>query len=388
MFEFGTVVGSPGPEEAPIGFSGLRINGPINQPNIFDEIFVFQGASYFRAVSRGQDYGLSARGLAVDVAQPSGEEFPFFRTFWVETPHKGAREVVVHALLDSPSTAGAYTFRISGGAPTTATVDVKLFPRRDLGRVGIAPLTSMFLFSGFNRARIQDFRPAVHDSDGLSIYDASLERIWRPLNNPMRLQESVFAVRNLTGFGLIQRNRRLSDYEDLEAHYERRPSAWIEPLGSWGNGSVHLVEIPTEEEIHDNIVAFWRPAAPYAKGQEYSFGYRISWPNDVPTGWQDASVVRTLSGLANGQERKTGAIRYAVDFDGPILKSLRDLPQAVLTASAGRASAPVVLRKPGADGLRVDFLLNPEDAQIIELRLELKMQDKTISEVWLSRWVK
>jgi periplasmic glucans biosynthesis protein len=387
-FQFGSVVGQPQPADPPIGFSGLRVNGPINLPRVFDEIVVFQGASYFRAVSSGQNYGLSARGLAIDVGQPAGEEFPFFRSFWVETPSKNARELVVHALLDSPSSSGAYTFRIIGGTPTVTDVDVKLFPRRDITRIGISPLTSMFLFSGFNRSRIQDFRPAVHDSDGLSIYDAGAERIWRPLNNPMRLQESAFNVRNLTGFGLIQRKRMLADYEDLEAHYERRPSAWIEPRGSWGKGSVHLVEIPIEEEIHDNIVAFWRPEAPYKKGGVYDFGYRITWSNDVPLPWQEAVVVKTLSGLANGQERKGGAIRYAVDFVGPALKGREDGLQAVLRSSAGRVTTPVVLHNPATGGVRVDFLLNPDDADVIELRLELKNKDKSASEVWLSRWTK
>lgn len=386
-FEFGTVAGPLGDTPAP-GYSGFRITGPLNRPTAFDEILVFQGASYFRALSRGQVYGLSARGLAIDTAQPTGEEFPLFRSFWIETPPKGAKQIVVHALLDSPSATGAYTFRITAGAPTAVDIDVRLYPRRDIAHVGIAPLTSMFLFSGIDRSRVSDFRRAVHDSDGLAITSLTGERIWRPLNNPRRLQISVFSVNGLRGFGLIQRRRLLDEFEDLEAKYERRPSAWIEPIGSWGDGTVHLIEIPSDEEIHDNIVAYWRPPAPYAKNQPYAFSYRLLWPTDVPLMWSGAKVVNTLSGLANGQERKNGAIRYVIDFAGPALDKSGPLPEAVLSLTDGKASKPVVQANPNTRGVRVDFLLRPEDAELIEMRLELKSQDKLVSEVWLSRWTK
>jgi periplasmic glucans biosynthesis protein len=386
LFDFGRLVDQPKPDTGPIPFSGFRVNGQINRPNVFDEILVFQGASYFRGVSRGQVYGLSARGLAIDVAQPRGEEFPFFRTFWVEQPAKAARRLVVHALLDSPSATGIYTFRVAGGAPTTVDVTAKLYPRRDLMHVGLAPLTSMFLFSGADRARIGDFRRAVHDSDGLAIATRR-ERIWRPLSNPRRLQVSAFTVDGLTGFGLVQRARRFSDYEDLEANYERRPSAWIEPVGSWGNGTVRLVEIPSEEEIHDNIVAYWNPVDIYAKDQgPYSFAYRILWPDDAPRS-QVSTVRSTLSGPASGAERKAGAIRYAVDFTGPDLAKV-ELPKAALSTSAGKVSDPVVVRNPSTRGVRVDFMLTPDDADVVELRLELRRRDALVSEVWLSRWTK
>jgi periplasmic glucans biosynthesis protein len=386
MFAFGTLAGEPPADAPPMSFSGFRVNGPINRPNVFDEIVAFQGASYFRGLSRGQTYGLSARGLAINTAQPSGEEFPFFRTFWIETPAKASRELIVHALLDSPSTTGAYRFRIVGGAPTTVDVEVKLYPRNDLLHAGIAPLTSMFLYSGIDRSRIDDFRPAVHDSDGLAIANGGGEHIWRPLTNPRRLQISVFSVREVRGFGLIQRQRSFSGYEDLEANYEHRPGAWIVPTGSWGDGSVHLIEIPSEEEIHDNVVAFWRPLGPYGKDQVYTFAYRLSWPNDAPS-WQGAIVSNTASGLANGAERKTGAVRYAVDFIGPSLAAPQ-LPQAALSATAGKVSLPVVLRNANTKGVRVDFLLTPGDADVVEMRLELRSKDKLVSEVWLARWTK
>jgi periplasmic glucans biosynthesis protein len=385
MFEFGTLAGDP-PQGKSMPFSGFRVNGPINTPRVFDEIAVFQGASYFRSVGRGQVYGLSARGLAIDTGEPKGEEFPFFRSFWIETPAKGDRHIVLHALLDSISTTGAYTFRIVGGSPSTMEVGVALFPRKDGMRVGVAPLTSMFLFSGIDRSRISDFRPAVHDSDGLAIANAG-ELIWRPLTNPRRLQVSEFVVQDLKGFGLLQRARALADFADLEARYERRPSAWVEPRGSWGNGSVHLIEIPSEEEIHDNIVAYWRPVDPYRASEIYRFAYRIAW-GDGTQRTERAVVRSTLSGLAHGAPRKAGAIRYAVEFAGPALAKLRQLPEVALSASAGKLDAPVVLRNPATGGVRVDFLLRPDGADLIELRLELKASGRTISETWLSRWTK
>ena len=254
-FELGSLAGKLAPETR-IGFSGFRVTGPLNRPDVLDEIIVFQGASYFRALSRGQTYGLSARGLAIDVGQSGGEEFPMFRRFWIEKPKPGGTHLVIHALLDSPSVAGAYRFQIMPGAPTKIDVQATLYPRRVLTNVGIAPLTSMFLFSSVNRSRVDDFRPAVHDSNGLAIVNGWGEHLWRPLNNPRRVQTSQFVDVNPRGFGLVQRSRSFADFQDLEAHYQSRPSAWIETAGEWGQGAVELVEIPSEEEIHDNIVAY------------------------------------------------------------------------------------------------------------------------------------
>jgi glucans biosynthesis protein len=246
----------------------------------------------------------------------------------------------------------------------------------------------MFLFSGIDRSRVSDFRRAVHDSDGLAVANGAGESIWRPLTNPRRLQVSEFVVQDLRGFGLIQRARTLTDFADLEAKYERRPSAWIEPFASWGNGSVHLVEIPSEEEIHDNIVAYWRPTDPYRASETYRFGYRIIWTDGIPQRTEKAIVRATSSGLANGPARKAGAIRYAVDFSGPPLAKLRQLPEAAVSTSAGKVDNPVVQRNPATGGVRVDFLLWPEAADLIELRMELKANEKIISETWLSRWTK
>jgi glucans biosynthesis protein len=387
-FDLGPLAGKL-PPEARIPFSGFRITGPLNRLDHFDEIIVFQGASYFRAVSRGQGYGLSARGLALNVGKPGGEEFPFFRRFWIEKPARGASSLVIHALLDSPSVTGAYRFVVVPGAPTVTDIQATLYPRTDLTEVGIAPLTSMFLFSGIDRSRVSDFRPAVHDSDGLAIANGAGERLWRPLNNPRRLQGSDFLDLNPKAFGLIQRARAFGHYQDLEARYERRPSAWVEPLEAWGPGAVRLFEIPTEEEIHDNIVAYWKPAQPLAAGKPHRFHYRLSWPDDVPGGWPGALVTSTRSGLINGPQRKAGILQFVIDFQGGRpANHAGDLPAASIEASAGAVSAPVVQAHPEIGGLRVSFSFDPKGASSSELRLALQMNDKALSETWLYRWTK
>lgn len=383
-FDFGKL--SAGAADAELGFSGFRLNGFINRPDKKDEVIVFQGASYFRAVSRGQGYGLSGRGLAVDTAEPKGEEFPFFSTFWIERPEEGADQVTIHALLDSPSVAGAYTFRIRSGAPTTVDVEATLYPRRDLDKVGLAPLTSMFLYSSAD-ARLLDYRTAVHDSDGLAIVDGDGERVWRPVTNPKRLQFSAFTAENPKGFGLVQRSRRPEDYQDFEARYDRRPTGWIEPKQGWGHGSVVLIEIPTDEEIHDNIVAFWRPAAPLAAGKPFDLAYRVAWPDDAP-GWPGATVKRTAVGPAIGPQRKQGLVQFVVDFAG-LPPDGADKPSVLLTTSAGQTTPPAVGPNPIVPGgVRVSFQLDPKGADIAELRLVLRNGEREVSEVWLYRWLK
>ncbi|HJZ31766.1 MAG TPA: glucan biosynthesis protein G [Hyphomicrobiaceae bacterium] len=386
-FDLGPLAGKL-PPEARLGFSGFRLTGPLNRLDLFDEIIVFQGASYFRALSRGQIYGLSARGLALNVGKPEGEEFPMFRRFWIEKPAAGAGKISIHALLDSPSVAGAYRFEVTPGWPTTIAVESTLYPRRDLSDVGIAPMTSMYLFSSSNRARINDFRPAVHDSDGLAVHNGWNERLWRPLNNPRRLETSDFLDQNPKGFGLIQRLRSFAGFQDLEADYERRPSAWVVPREEWGAGAVELIEIPSEEEIHDNIVAYWKPVQPLATGKAHSFNYTLSWPNDVPRGWPGAFVYATRAGLIAGPQRKAGTMQFVVDFKTFVPPSQTELPFAKVEASSGAIGAPVVQLNPEIDGLRVAFSFDPKGAATSELRLVLQANDNPISETWLYRWTK
>lgn len=386
LFSFGEKA-SPLPVDAEVSLSGFRITGPMNAPDVFDEIIVFQGASYFRAVSRGQLYGTSARGLAINTAGSEGEEFPFFRAYWVEKPTRGARQIVVHALLDSPSVTGAYRFVVTPGEVTSVDVDHTLFPRRTVKNFGIAPLTSMHLKSPVDAMRVGDFRPRVHDADGLAMVNGRDERLWRPLTNPRRLQVSAFQDSDPQGFGLIQRTRSFHDFQDLEARYHKRPSVWIQPVTPFGSGDVVLVEIPTEEEIHDNIVAYWQPADALKAGKPRRFAYRILWPELSPARRAGPWVETTHSGPALGQNRTKGKVRFVVDYAADRALTGSEVPDARLTASAGEVGDVVVQRNPESGGIRVSFLFDPKKARTAELRLSLDRQNKRTPEVWLYRWI-
>ena len=360
--------------------SGVRLRGRLNSRSVWDEFVVFQGASYFRAVARDTFYGLSARGLALRTAHPMGEEFPSFTHFWVERPAVNAVGIVVHALLDSPSTTGAYRFSIMPGAETIMDIDITLFPRVELTSVGIAPLTSMFLFDESDRTRIDDFRDEVHDSDGLQIVLASGERVWRPLKNPTQLQVSSFTSEAPRAFGLVQRSRRISDYHDFEARYEARPSAWIEPTSKWGAGAVQLIEIPSDRETNDNIVALWQPKSPIPAGKPWHTSYRLRWtkvPKLTPT---LGRVVRTRSGPTFDGERRM----FVVDFVGVGRNAAGVRIDA--GTSTGRISNALLQPNPLTKGLRASFELDPRDANLAELRLRLLRGDRPISETWLYRW--
>jgi glucans biosynthesis protein len=383
LFIFGPSV-SPPSEGTITDFSGFRLRAPINRPDHFDEFAVFQGASYFRAVAREQGYGISARGLGINTGGLEGEEFPFFRTFWIEQPTEQASTIVVHALLDSESITGAYRFTIRPGDPTVMDVEVTLYPRVELKQVGLAPLTSMFFFAPHDRAGIDDFRPAVHDSDGLAIWNGRGEWLWRPLTNPATLQVSAFVDNNPRGFGLLQRHRAFTDYQDLEAHYERRPSLWAEAIGDWGSGVVQLVEIPSNSEANDNVVVFWRPSHPLPPQAEYRFTYRLHWCWTPPATPSRATTAETRVGA--GPEKDTR--RFVIDFVGGRLDQLKsDAPvQPAITTSAGSVQHLVSQPNPTTSGWRVSFILAPGSAALAELRCTLNLGEELLSEVWSYRW--
>lgn len=374
--------GRPAPG-ADFGHGGFRITYPLHQPNVFDEICAFLGASYFRAVGRDLRYGLSARGLAVKTADPSGEEFPLFQAFWLERPHAGASSIVVHALLDSPSATASFRFTIRPGDQTIFDVQASVFPRVELTLAGIAPLTSMYYFAPNDRSGVDDYRGAVHDSDGLLLATSRGEQIWRPLNNPSDLQVSHFSEVNPRGFGLMQRRRSFTDYNDLEAHYERRPSLWVEPIADWGRGSVQLVEIPTAGEIHDNIVAFWRPEQPMRPGEEHTFVYRLHWLPVVVGNPDLGQFVGTRVGAAGPRGRLFVLDVVAGKAGQPPAGTL---PTLVLSSSAGEIINPVLQANPHIGGWRVHFQLMPGTARLAELRALLTHGDRPITETWLYRW--
>jgi periplasmic glucans biosynthesis protein len=378
-FSFGEKVAAF--NETELGFAGFRVHALMNKPDYYDEVCVFLGASYFRAVAKGQTYGLSARGLSIDTGEAKGEEFPAFKSFWLERPAPNATSLVIHALLDSKSCAASYRFTVRPGDTTVFDIEMSIYPRADLQRCGLAPMTSMFFFGPNDRKDVDDFRPAVHDSDGLAIYNGKGESLWRPLNNPRDLQVSTFQDLNPRGFGLMQREKNFFAFQDIESRFERRPSLWMEPIGDWGDGGVVLFEIPTNEEVHDNIAAFWRPKAPLQAKGEHNFTYRLHWGPDNPRPHSLARFTRTGVG-ARGEDARL----FVLDLFGENLKGI-DPASVKGMVTAGKAEVKNIVTQPNPDtgGWRLSFQCQVK-GDPIELRAFLTQDDKPISEVWVYRW--
>ena len=386
---------SPAHELPPnAGFAGFRFqerrDGRLDWRR--NDWVAFLGASYFRAIGELFQYGLSARGLAVDTVVPDRpEEFPDFTHVWFETPAPGADAVVVYALLDGPSVAGAYRFTMRREAAVTIDVDSLVVLRRDIARLGIAPLTSMFWYSETAKPTAIDWRPEIHDSDGLAMATGAGERIWRPLNNPNRTQVSAFADASPRGFGLLQRDRNFDHYQD-GVYYDRRPSLWVEPRGDWGRGEVQLVENPTDDEIHDNIVAAWVPAEPALAGREFAYAFRTVWAADepYPTPLARSVATRLGNGGAPGTERPRGVRKFMLEFSGGPLKDLPPgvLPEPVLTASRGQFSYVRTEAVPNdvPGHWRTQFDLTASGSEPIELRCYLRSAAGVLSETWLYQY--
>jgi glucans biosynthesis protein len=365
-----------------LGYAGFRLHYPIKEPKYYDEVIVFLGASYFRAVGRDQVFGISARGLAIDTALPSGEEFPYFKEFWLVRPAPGANNMAVYALLDSPSMTGAYRFGVYPGEQTVLNVEARLYRRKEVKKLGLAPLTSMF-FYGENTPRcFDDFRPEVHDSDGLLLSFASDEWLWRPLDNPDSLEVDGFAMHNPRGFGLLQRDRDFDHYQDLETHMERRPSLWISARGDWGDGRLELVEIPTKADTNDNIVAFWVPRSLPELGKPVEFSYSMSWYGDDATRPPGGRVVATRRDHGTVK----GAYRFVLDFEGKRLKAIPadTVLRAVVTVGSkeGEIVDQHVVKSPQTSGWRLTFQVRPKTDQPVELRAFLQKGDEVLTETW------
>ena len=344
-------------------------------------MIVFAGASYFRAVAKGQVFGLSARALAIDTGLPTGEEFPFFKEFWLERPTREAREAKLYALLDSASVAGAFSFIVQPGERSTVNVRARLFLRKPVKELGIAPLTSMFLYGEEKPRPADDWRPEVHDSDGLLVHSNTGEWLWRPLGNPERLRVSYFEFDNPRGFGLLQRDRRFQNYEDLETRHELRPNAWVVPVGNWGKGQVKLVEIPSRKETNDNIVAYWLPSVAPPVGQAFDIGYRIDFQSADLVDANAGRVTAMRIGVGDKEEWK----RFVIDFEGQKLRSLGSSTpvKAVINVGAdGQLVQQNLLRNPVNGGWRLSFQVRPPKGKPLELRAFLQAGDRALSETW------
>jgi glucans biosynthesis protein len=389
MFDYGKsgLDGSSLPQN--LGFAGFRL---LSHTDPVRDIVAFLGASYFRAVGGEMQYGISARGLAIDCGMNRPEEFPAFTAFWLERPAKDSNQLTVYALMDSPSVAGAYRFVIYPSATLVMDVDAALYPRKEIERLGVAPLTSMFQNGENDHRMANDWRTEIHDSDGLSMWTGGGEWIWRPVVNPPTLHVNAFADENPRGFGLLQRDRNFDHYQDDGVFYERRPSLWVEPKSGWGKGSIDLVEIPTIDETFDNIVAFWTPADKPRAGQELLFGYRLFWGSKMPYGSSLAQVAATRTGIGGivGQKKKYFSWRFVVDFAGGDLGMLGGDAKVEPVISTSRGQIELVSARPleSIHGYRAMFDLKPDDESLapVDLRMFLRVDGQPLTETWIYQW--
>jgi glucans biosynthesis protein len=373
-----------------LGFSGFRVMDGPDKPT---DWLAFQGASYFRSSGQEAQYGASARGIAINTAAATAEEFPRFSEFWLD---ENGPVISIYALLDGPSITGAYKFDAmkngagSGGAIMNVHCD--LFFRADISRLGVAPLTSMYWYGENERPKAADWRPEIHDNDGLALWTGKGERIWRPLVNPPQVMTNSFADENPKGFGLMQRDRDFADYQDDGAFYNKRPSIWVEPRGNWGPGAVQLVEIPTEDETHDNIVAYWRPDRDIHAGDTMSFDYRLYWQNNEPA--YPRSIAKSVAtrlgrgGIPGANPWPRDKHKFVVDFTGGSLMQMQQRFDVtpVVSASRGKVDNAYVVKVVGTDRWRALFDLQLDGTAPADLRLYLKLGNKTLSETWLYQY--
>jgi glucans biosynthesis protein len=392
MFEFDKAGIDPAVMRDHAGFAGFRVQFVTDWK---DDVAAFLGAAYFRAVGGDtRQYGLSARALAVDTAYPRPEEFPRFTAFWFERPAKGSGTLAMYALMDSPSISGALRFFIAPGGTMVMDIDSALYPRKAIDRLGVAPLTSMYFYGENERRAANDWRPEIHDSDGLSIWTGAGEWIWRPLTNPAQNRLNSYLDENPRGFGLLQRDRDWDHYQDDGVYYDRRPSLWVEPKSGWGKGAVQLFEIPTVDETSDNIVAFWNPAEKTKAGQELLFGYRLYWGTQMPFSSPLAHTLATRTGVGGtvGQKRQYYSWHFAVDFVGGELGALaRDAHvEPMISTTHGSTTEHVTAHYvEEIKGYRVLFDLKPADDSndVIDLRMYLRIDGRPLSETWNYQYI-
>jgi glucans biosynthesis protein len=368
---------------ANLGFAGFRVMNPHAE----GDWIAYLGASYFRAADPFNQYGLSARGLAIDTGAETPEEFPIFSAFWLERTPDG---LLVHALLEGPSVTGAYRIAHQRGPDgLVQAIEARLNFRAAIHSLGVAPLTSMYWYGADDRPASADWRPQIHDSDGLSLWTGTGERIWRPLTDPPRVTTNTFLDRDPKGFGLMQRDRLFTDYQDDGAFYERRPSAWVEPVQPWGPGRVQLVELPTHGETEDNIVAFWTPERAVQSGDSLTVAYNLHWAAREPAPPGVAQVAATWRGRGGrpGQPPAPHLRKYVVDFEGGRLDALNRQSGVVpvVTLSAGEpidaAAYPVV----GTGRWRLMFDVAPPPSGALDLRAFLRLGEEALTETWIEQ---
>ena len=375
---------------ADLGFSGFRV---MDGPTSSTDWLAFQGASYFRSCGQDNQYGASARGIAVNTTASTKEEFPRFTEFWLMEPEPHHPSITIYALLDGPSLTGAYKFVANKQAGAIMEVHAELFIRNDIAQLGIAPLTSMYWYGENDRRFRTDWRPEIHDSDGLALWTGKGERIWRPLIDPSSVLTNTYMDENPKGFGLMQRDRNFGHYEDDGAFYNRRPSIWVEPIGNWGAGAVQLVEIPTHDEVHDNIVAYWKPKQAVKAGDKLKLAYRLYWQNENPHPSDNVSrVIATRIGRGGEPGKPTPtdkeSWKFVIDFAGGPLATMKqrfDI-KPVVTTSRGKVIRPYSVKIVGTDHWRAVFDIHAPGKQQIDLRCFLRLDGKPLTETWLYQY--
>lgn len=363
-----------------LGFAGFNVYYPLSKAGGVNEVLSFLGASYFRAAGKYQWLGLSARGIAIDTASSNGEQFPYFKEFWLVRPAPQANSMELYALLNGKSVTGAYDFVVHPGAQTVTDVHAVLFLRNKVQKFGIAPFSSMFLQGSNSIHRFTTLVPQMHNSDGLSIKAQDNRWIWRPLQNPKRLAVYSFELNDPLGFGLMQRDRKFCSYESLSLHYQDRPSAWVTPVGNWGKGNLQLIEIPTDTNNNDNIVAFWIPAHQPAPLKPFSVSYRICWEGN----WMSLPKVGYVVDTRTGKGNLKGSQEFAIDFTGG---NLSTLPPSAVSAviSVGKQAKLLehhIVKNPYTHGLRLEFQIRPAAGKPVQLRTYLQKGNQVLTETW------
>lgn len=374
----------------PQGFSGWKLLTAKEGENHRPEYLTFQGASYFRAVNSKLVWGLSARGVAINTVGGEPEEFPDFTHFWFVSPKAGEKVFQFFALLNGPSVTGAYQFDVTTGDVTFMRVTSSLFLRKPVKLLGLAPFSSMFWFGENTHPKPVDFRPEVHDSDGLLIEPTSGPVIWRPLENSRELRQSVFTLEGVKGFGLQERDREFQHFEDLEAKYHQRVSVWVEPVEGFGRGKLHLIEIPTGEETWDNVVTMWEPEKPPTAKEPLRFAYNMSWLSEKL--FDLAKVTATRWGLETVTKENPNDYLFVLDFTRgkPGEGKTADWVPAVNVRINGGTAKVIdqrAMANPQTGGWRAFFRLEiPPDTKLLEMTCDLMENKLPISERWSYQW--
>jgi periplasmic glucans biosynthesis protein len=402
---------------SPQGYAGWRARCHLNSKDYMDEFLVFLGASYFRAIPAQAPYGLSARGISINSGLPGvPEEFPDFTEFHLHKPGKDAKTLEVHAILNGPSVAGAYRFMVTPGPETVMDIEAEITLRKPVKQLGLAPFSSMYWFGEGTHPKPHDFRPAVHDSDGLLMELGSGNMHFRPLEHTHnRFRHCVFTMENPRSWALVQRDRSFSSYQDLEARYHDRPSVRVEPVSGFDHGKLHLIEMPTIDETNDNVILLWEPSKAPETGKPFRFHYRLRWLRDPPpSGLFQVRATRSGEPVQRPDQvlvtidfakplnpvPKTGdpkwddasKIKPVVTLDNPSVKlihtGLTDLSMAnVDDLPAGLGRSPDV-HMPQV--LRAFFVFEPP-AGLDQIDMTCELHDasgKAVSERWVYLWMK